>query len=57
MSELNHELDRDNLNKPSPADGADKPLGGLSFPSESDRYERHPSPPVRTLGMYFEKIS
>jgi hypothetical protein len=55
MSELNHELDRDNLNKE--VRPQDKPLGGLSFPSKSEHYERHPSAPVRTLGMYFEKIS
>lgn len=40
MSELNHELDRDNVNK----DGS-KSLGGLTFPSESEHYDRSPNVP------------
>lgn len=55
MSELNHELDRDNLNKEYVEEV--KPFGGLSFPSESDHYDRHPSPPTRALRMTFEKRS
>jgi hypothetical protein len=72
MSELNHELDRDNLNKAHVE--SEKPLGGLSFPSKSEHYERGPNAPQKTgwdafadavkgahhdgsLGMYFEKIS
>lgn len=52
MSELNHELDRDNLNK----EGS-KSLGGLSFPSESEHYERNPNAPRITNCLTFRSTA